>query len=1601
MIRFLILLWCSTSVATAGPVVPGEAVCNLCSDAVQDLEAAITDETLHAKAMGKLEAVCSLVTSQRSEECNTVISGLSQEVLFHLMKDMKPMDLCMAMTACPANTDDRTQTVVKKPTDSGACELCSFLVEALNTYIEENSTQRQVNDTLQKLCGALPAPLATVCREDAPLVVAALNRGVDPTEVCLEIGLCAGPGRVQWSRMTCDMCARAAHFAFGQTEMCVSEAMKLCPKKGKLSVPQRSLPTAVHMMRAQMNNVTCELCEFLVQTVDALTKNKTSPAAANATAYKVCEVLPEPIKDTCITFAPMVVDMIVHGVDPVGACTNIGVCSTGPGRVQWSRMTCDMCARAAHSAFGQTEMCEAMKLCPKKGKLSVPQRSLPTAVHMMRAQMNNVTCELCEFLVQTVDALTKNKTSPAAANATAYKVCEVLPEPIKDTCITFAPMVVDMIVHGVDPVGACTNIGVCSTEPEVAEELQPPVNGLEAGPACELCELLVQTVDQYLKDNKTEAAINATVYKVCGNLPGALKDTCMTFAPQLVSILAKGADPKTACTDLKLCTNSTETRNTLRQTDVQAGPACELCELLVQTVDQYLKDNKTEAAINATVYKVCGDLPGTLKDTCMTFAPQLVSILAKGADPKTACTDIKLCTNSTEIRTSQRQTDVHLPSAGPACELCELLVQTVDQYLKDNKTEAAINATVYKVCGNLPGTLKDTCMTFAPQLVSILAKGADPKTACTDIKLCTNSTENMASAKRTTVQLPSAGPACELCELLVQTVDQYLKDNKTEAAINATVYKVCGDLPGTLKDTCMTFAPQLVSILAKGADPKTACTDIKLCTNSTESMASARRITVQLPSAGPACELCELLVQTVDQYLKDNKTEAAINATVYKVCGDLPGTLKDTCMTFAPQLVSILAKGADPKTACTDIKLCTNSTESMASAKRITVQLPSAGPACELCELLVQTVDQYLKDNKTEAAINATVYKVCGNLPGTLKDTCMTFAPQLVSILAKGADPKTACTDIKLCTNSTERMASARRITVQLPSAGPACELCELLVQTVDQYLKDNKTEAAINATIYKVCGNLPGTLKDTCMTFAPQLVSILAKGADPKTACTDIKLCTNSTERMASARRITVQLPSAGPACELCELLVQTVDQYLKDNKTEAAINATVYKVCGDLPGTLKDTCMTFAPQLVSILAKGADPKTACTTIKLCTNSTESMASARRDTAQLPSAGPACELCELLVQTVDQYLKDNKTEAAINATVYKVCGNLPGVLKDTCMSFAPQLVSILAKGADPKTACTAIKLCTNSTESMASARRITVQLPSAGPACELCELLVQTVDQYLKDNKTEAAINATVYKVCGNLPGALKDTCMLFAPQLVSILAKGADPKTACTDIKLCTNSTEVQTIAKKSADNRTTFMKKLQLPSAGPACELCELLVQSLDQYLKDNKSEAAINATVYKVCGSLPATLKDTCTSFAPQLVKALAAGVDPKQACTAVKLCDAKSKKAALMSRILLNPRSVAPAPNNSIWCTVCKNHIGIIDENLYRDEAKIQKVLDAICHQFPPPTDQACLNAVDGKFPEFWESFLNGTASPAHLCGLMDVCPKNSTLPFVL
>ena len=80
---------------------------------------------------------------------------------------------------------------------------------------------------------------------------------------------------------------------------------------------------------------------------------------------------------------------------------------------------------------------------------------------------------------------------------------------------------------------------------------------------CALCKYIVSYVDSVIQNNKSAAAIDAALEKVCTILPAALKDKCKTFVdtygPILAQLLVKYATPEQVCDALKLCNNGTQT----------------------------------------------------------------------------------------------------------------------------------------------------------------------------------------------------------------------------------------------------------------------------------------------------------------------------------------------------------------------------------------------------------------------------------------------------------------------------------------------------------------------------------------------------------------------------------------------------------------------------------------------------------------------------------------------------------------------------------------------------------------------------------------------------------------------------------------------------------------------------------------------------------------------------------------------------------------------------------------------------------------------------------------------------------------------------------
>ncbi|XP_071108279.1 uncharacterized protein [Haliotis cracherodii] len=1197
-------------------------------------------------------------------------------------------------------------------------------------------------------------------------------------------------------------------------------------------------------------------------------------------------------------------------------------------------------------------------------------------VRVIDRTADELKCGICQHLTQDLhNVLSKEDTQTKVVSGLMSR-CEGLVEGQNERCRDIvhgiAPSMLSLLVDNVHPYVMCSTLEMCPVEHVEHEETQ--VEHVSKTTLCEFCQFAINIVERYVQKNASIPKINETLYNFCNDLPDPLKSECLQFAPAVVKALAEGVDPHQACVkahvcpsetqehpltwnavtcdvcnnvaenmfhedagavcmDLKICLRPTlpavqqEVRQEPQQ-EVGAGPGCELCEFLINTIDQYLKQNKSEAAINATVTKICNDLPEPLKDTCNSFAPQLVKVLAQGFDPEQACTKIGLCGSQHEPELEPERDEEEEPELEPE------RVGEYEHVLEPEREEEHEHVLE-------PEREEEHEHVLEPEREEEHEHVLEPE----------------REEDREHVEPVEAGPGCELCQFLINTIDEYLKENKTEAAINATVTNFCNELPEPLKDTCTGFAPQLVKLLAEGVDPKQACTKIGLCSSSEEehieehveheehheeqnvaavSNRSMKILMIAPYLTGPGCELCQFLINTIDEYLKENKTEAAINATVTNFCNELPEPLKDTCTGFAPQLVKLLAEGVDPKQACTKIGLCSSSEEEhieehVEHEEHHEEQNVAAGPGCELCQFLINTIDEYLKENKTEAAINATVTNFCNELPEPLKDTCTGFAPQLVKLLAEGVDPKQACTKIGLCGTSSEEHVTLNEDEIKRLEAGPGCELCQFLINTIDQYLKQNKTEAAVNATVTKFCNELPEPLKDTCNGFAPELVKILADGVDPKQACVKIGLCASSAVASVNEDPRVVEREEAGPGCELCQFLINTIDQYLKENKTEAAINATVTNFCNELPEPLKDTCTGFAPQLVKLLAEGVDPKQACTKIGLCSSAEpehlEEHAQEHQEEHR-EAAGPGCELCQFLINTIDQYLKENKTEAAINATVTNFCNELPEPLKDTCTGFAPQLVKLLAEGVDPKQACTKIGLCSSSEAPV-------FQFVT----CQVCRSSMEKL-----------------------YPEEFKKICRVA-----------------------CSEDSQAEQIAQSFAHKVKVAIKE---PESALTCELCELLVKTLDTYLKNNHSSAAINSTLQKICKSLPAALQIECKVLTPLLVKELANGFNATKACTNIRACS--NDTGEILSRIA---RSLTEEMNSlgGVKCSLCKDLIGVIDLDINGDEAKTKKQFEDVCHRLPPPTDQKCLDFVVPNFPKIWKEIVDGKLAPEKVCQTIKLC----------
>ncbi|KAK7506235.1 hypothetical protein BaRGS_00002347 [Batillaria attramentaria] len=774
-----------------------------------------------------------------------------------------------------------------------------------------------------------------------------------------------------------------------------------------------------------------------------------------------------------------------------------------------------------------------------------------------------------------------------------------------------------------------------------------------------------------------------------------------------------------------------------------------------------------------------------------TLPSDFAAFVSRHVDAESVCTETLRCIedeDSTEVMATARA-----PVPTDFCGDCQKFFGDVKAVLRNKYSAPEATALAKQIICQEVGPLEFECNAILeagmPTILDLLAQEDNPDKVCAALTLCPKRADvskfDLVKAFDAAWEKKSLGDfKCDECAVLVQDARDLDRDPDVQKGIETFLNDICGELGqdeqkrlivtmwylSQCKDLVKQYSPQLFQIIASELEPEVVCELLLRCTkpeleseedfpaatvvtpdtvllavDPTEPTPSEYFVKKSKKNSSVECAICRLAMEVLDARIADNRTEESVMNELEGLCNLLPSTVKEPCDQFiqeyTPAIVDLLLQELDPLLVCDELQVCDNGTESHYSftapasePEEVTekptaeevlevVRMPESSIECQICQLVVGTVDSIIGENRTEAAIQQALDDICNILPSGIRPQCLSFvneyASVVIELLLQELDPDEVCVNIGLCDNSTE----------------------------LDYMLGDNRSEPAIENALDKVCTLFPDTISTECEnfvnTYAPAVINLLIQELDPKSP----------------------------------------------------AVESALDRVCNLLPDTISAECQsfinTYAPAVVHLLIEEMDPKRICKELGLCDSKP---ATAEVDLPHTEKTAPQddleCELCHAIITEINKIIGDDRSEEAIIRAVEVVCDVVSGDLKIQCKSeienYGPAVLDLLQHMDDPNTVCRALKVCPASQKTRHSPTAV-----KTGEVCLVCQTLATYAGEALNEQSTVDEVTKLMEDVCGVLPTDFRSECDTvvdqFAPMIIKLLADKYDPLQVCQALELC----------------------------------------------------------------------------------------------------------------------------------------------------------------------------------------------------------------------
>ncbi|GAA6213950.1 prosaposin isoform X1 [Lates japonicus] len=309
------------------PKQESDTVCQDCIKFLTDAQAEAKENSSFVDALiENIENQCDLLGPGLSAMCKQYVNEYGTLVIMQLMSmEQQPKDICAhagfcaatmkksipmlklqaaktvpaaktmpaaktvpALKLVPATKMDSAKPMVRVR-DSPTCAICEFVMKQLESMLEDQTTEEEVIQAVEKVCTLLPDSLSAQCKDlietYGQAIIELLVQQADPKTVCTVLALCKD--------------ARRAY------------------------VP------VLDQARFKAGGY-CEVCKMAVSYIDQILEKNATEAQIEEAVRKVCSFLPDTLQTECDQmieqYEPLLVQLLLQMLDPDFVCMKLGAC---------------------------------------------------------------------------------------------------------------------------------------------------------------------------------------------------------------------------------------------------------------------------------------------------------------------------------------------------------------------------------------------------------------------------------------------------------------------------------------------------------------------------------------------------------------------------------------------------------------------------------------------------------------------------------------------------------------------------------------------------------------------------------------------------------------------------------------------------------------------------------------------------------------------------------------------------------------------------------------------------------------------------------------------------------------------------------------------------------------------------------------------------------------------------------------------------------------------------------------------------------------------------------------------------------------------------